>query len=486
MRITTQFPVEPSVINHEESFQLLVESVKDYAIYMLDPNGIVITWNQGAKRIKGYSAQEIIGEHFACFYLEADIRQGKPMMELEQAKRLGRYESEGQRCRKDGSCFWVNAIVTALYDDNGQLRGFAKVTRDITEQKQAEAALRDAFHHLEQRVEERTAELSQTNDRLRQEIVERQQAEAAMRQSEAQLRQQTQELHKVLADLRQAQAKLVQSEKMSSLGQLVAGMAHEINNPISFIQGNLAHVSLYTTDLLELLQLYQQQMTDPSPVIRNKASEMDLEFLIEDMPKLLTSMQTGVTRIRRIMQSLQTFSRLHEAELKAVDIHAGIDSALLLLQHRLQAQLTDTETHPTRPEIQVLKVYGELPLVECDAGQINQVFLHILSNAIDAIGEAIATQSASSHNTPTITIHTQQIDADQVEIRIADNGIGMSPEVQSRLFDPFFTTKPVGKGTGLGMSVSYQIVHQHGGSLQCQSQPRQGTELSILLPIRNG
>lgn len=488
--IITRVPVEVSPINSEESFQLLVESVKDYAIYMLDPTGVVISWNQGAKRIKGYSAQEIIGQHFSCFYLEEDVRRGKPMLELEQAKLLGRYESEGKRQRKDGSCFWVNAVVTALYDEEQQLRGFAKVTRDITEQKRAEAALRNAFHHLEQRVEERTAELSQTNTRLRQEIVERQQVEAALRQSEAQLRQQTEELHKVLFDLRQAQTKLVQSEKMSSLGQLVAGMAHEINNPISFIQGNLVHVEHYATDLLKLLQLYQQYVPDQPPVICRKKSEIDLEFLAEDLPKLLVSMQTGVTRIREIMQSLHTFSRLQEAELKAVDIHAGIDSALLFLLHRLQAQpisqSASEEVQPDRPEIQVLKEYGELPLVECDAAQLNQVFMHILNNAIDAIAERAVMSPESTklrQKLPTIKIRTQQVDSCHVQIRIADNGAGMSSEVQARLFDPFFTTKPVGRGTGLGMSVSYQIVHQHKGTLQCLSQPGRGTEFIITIPI---
>lgn len=488
MSSITKVPVEACVINSEESFQLLVESVKDYAIYMLDPTGVVISWNQGAKRIKGYSARQIIGQHFSCFYLEEDVRRGKPMQELEQAKLLGRYESEGQRQRKDGSCFWVNAVVTALYDEEQRLRGFAKVTRDITEQKQAEAALKNAFYQLEQRVEERTAELSQTNARLRQEIVERQQVEAALRQSESQLKQQTEELHKVLFDLRQAQTKLVQSEKMSSLGQLVAGMAHEINNPISFIHGNLVHVERYATDLLELLQLYQHYVPSQPSIICQKKGEIDLEFLAEDLPKLLASMQTGVDRIQEIMQSLHTFSRLQEAELKAVDIHAGIDSALLFLLHRLHAQPAHEQAQSARPEIQVLKEYGELPLVECDAAQLNQVFMHILNNAIDAIAEEVLTNSESTklrQQLPTIKIGTQQVDSHHVQIRIADNGAGMSSQVQARLFDPFFTTKPVGRGTGLGMSVSYQIIHQHKGTLQCLSQQGQGTEFIITIPIHH-
>ena len=263
---------------------------------------------------------------------------------------------------------------------------------------------------------------------------------------------------------------------MSSLGQLVAGVAHEINNPVNFIFGNLNHANEYTQDVLGLLELYQKHYPSPDPEIQEQAQAIDLEFLLEDLPKLLSSMRVGAERICKIVASLRTFSRMDEADKKAVNIHDGIESTLMILQHRLKAK-------PEHPGIEIIKDYGNLPLVECYAGELNQVFMNVLSNGIDALEESLVSNSGKITN-PSIIIHTQQVNAHQVEIRIADNGLGMPESVRQRLFDPFFTTKPVGKGTGMGLSISYQIVtEKHGGSLSCNSQPGKGAEFIIRIPL---
>ena len=292
-----------------------------------------------------------------------------------------------------------------------------------------------------------------------------------------------------LKELENTQAQLIQTEKMSSLGQLVAGIAHEINNPVNFIDGNIIIVNEYTKDLLNLITLSQEYNYHLVSEIQAYIEEIDLDFIKEDFPKILSSMKMGAERISKLVLSLRNFSRLDEAGKKAVDIHEGLDSTLLILQNRLEAK-------GNHPDIQVIKEYGNLPKVECYPGQLNQVFMNILNNSIDTLKESISgchllavnakiigNQQLTTNN-PQIHIYTEVLDSNQVAIRIADNGCGMTEEIIQKIFDPFFTTKPVGSGTGLGMSISYQIINKHGGQLKCISAPLQGTEFIIQIPIR--
>ena len=321
-----------------------------------------------------------------------------------------------------------------------------------------------------------------------------------LEESKTTLEEKSWDLEQALKNLQAMQAKLVASEKMSALGVLVAGVAHEINNPVNFIYGNLIHAQKYTHDLLELVQLYQQYYPNPTRQIQEVIEAIDLDFLSEDLPKLLKSMNVGTERIREIVKSLRNFSRLNEAEFKVVDIHEGLDSALMILHNRLKPKAD-------RPGIEIIKEYGHLPPVECCPGQLNQVFINLLTNAIDALDEGIrdweleagqkveemhlmqgksfSSISNSQSQVPIIQIRTEIIQDNWVAIRIGDNGLGMSEDVHSKLFDPFFTTKPVGKGTGLGLSISYQIVvEKHGGKMQCYSAPGQGAEFVVQIPLR--
>lgn len=322
-------------------------------------------------------------------------------------------------------------------------------SQKITRSKVRELnALAQTFEQMAQQVEQSFSALAQTNEHL-----------------EERVEQRTVELQTALQELQRAQSQMIQAEKMSSLGQLVAGIAHEINNPVNFIHGNLSHVEDYAQSLLELVQLYQIEHSNPSTSLQTKLSAVDLPFLERDLSKILQSMNSGSDRIREIVLSLRSFSRLDESDIKRANVHDGIESTLLILHHRLEAA-----------NIQIVRSYAELPNIECYAGQLNQVFMNVLSNAIDALNAAEIRQ---------IIIETSEIAPDWIEIAIADTGMGMCPTVRQRIFDPFFTTKPVGKGTGIGLSIAYQIITEtHRGQLWCHSTPNVGTKFLIQIPKR--
>ncbi len=354
------------------------------------------------------------------------------------------------------------------------------------QRQRTETALKSANEFLEEKVEKRTQDLEAAVQQLQQEVRDRQAAED-------QLRSQTQVLQQTLDELRQAQAQVVKSEKMSALGQLLAGVAHEINNPVNFIHGNLAPLQEHTQDLLQAIELYEGAQERQKVTLDEEEQEvlkdLDLEFIREDLPQMLTSMELGTERIKEIAQSLRTFSRHDQGDMVAADIHRGIDSTLLILGHRLKSQ-------SDRPAIAVERQYEELPAIVCHLGSLNQVFMNILGNAIDAIeerGRLLKSSSAQGPVTDTdadiseiyrITIATRRLGEDQIEIEISDRGQGMERDRLSKIFDPFFTTKPVGQGTGLGMSISHQIItQQHNGQLTCDSQWGQGTTFHIRLPV---
>ncbi|MGB3557874.1 MAG: ATP-binding protein, partial [Geitlerinemataceae cyanobacterium] len=304
-------------------------------------------------------------------------------------------------------------------------------------------------------------------------------------EAERQANRKNVELEQALQQLQKAQVQLIQAEKMSSLGQMVAGVAHEINNPVNFIFGNIEPAREYFEDIVGILRLYRQTY-EPTTEIKAEMESVEIDYILEDFSKLFRSMQVGAERIRDIVKSLRTFSRLDEADMKKVNLHENIDSTLMILHHRLKEKtiLVGTTEHH-RPAIRIVRDYGDVPLVNCYIGQLNQVVMNLLANAIEAIEDRYCHRTlAEIQSDPgLIKISTNRLESNWIQIRIADSGIGMKPQALSRIFDPFYTTKPIGKGTGLGLAISYQIiVDRHQGKLYCRSTPGKGTEFIIEIP----
>lgn len=440
---------EAALRQSEQRFRDVSEAAGEY-LWELNLEGVYTFVSEKVKSVKGYTPAQLLERSPFEFMPTTDSVKVKAVLKNACAHKRS-FTLEHRNITPSGEIAWEKVNGLPLLDEQGEIVGFRGAGLSITDQKIAEEALRC---------------------------------------SEQELRQKAQDLEHTLKELQHTQSQLIQSEKMSSLGQLVAGVAHEINNPVNFIFGNLFHANEYAQDLIRLIQVYQRAYPNPVSIVQGEADAIDLDFVLEDLPKLLSSMRVGAERIQKIVSSLRTFSRMDESDFKAVDIHDGIDSTLMILQSRLKGR-------SDRPEITVTKHYGTLSQVECYAGQLNQVFMNLLSNAIDAIDEKIENSASSSAPNatetlsplascllPLITIHTELTRSNHILIRITDNGAGIPEAVRDRLFDPFFTTKPVGKGTGMGLSISYQIVtERHHGTLSCHSSLGKGTEFVIEIPV---
>ncbi|MGB3536151.1 MAG: PAS domain S-box protein [Microcoleaceae cyanobacterium] len=414
--ISDRVAAEAQLQQFQQRLSLMVEQTP-LAVIEWNTQMEVTAWNPAAESIFGYTCDEALGQYIDFILPESTREQVQKVID-DLLMQQGGYCNINDNLRKDGTtiiCEWYN---TPLVTDQGEVIGIASHVLDITERKTAEIKLQ----------------------------------------------QQTETLQKTLQELRCTQAQMIQSEKMSSLGRMVGGVAHEINNPISFIHGNLTHADNYIQDLFELLNLYKTHYPEPVAEIQEYLEEIDIEFVKEDFSKLLNSMKTGTERIREIVLSLRNFSRLDESEFKLADIHQGINSTLMILQNRLLG-------------IEVITEYGDLPPVECYPGQLNQVFMNILENAIYILenipGDKI------------IIIQTETIDANWIRIKFANSGPEISSSICDKVFDPFFTTKPIGEGTGIGLSISYQIItDKHHGKIDCYPVPNVGTEFIIEIPVR--
>ena len=422
-----QYRLIEKLTESERRYRELVESLQEI-VFECDRHGQIIFINRAWTETLGYLLQDSIGQRLDAFISnDVDVERWKSALQKQEDCRL-----ELRFSHQNSENLWLE--VSVRFNHDAKLSGSLI---NITERKHAAMLLRQTNEELESRVERRTSELIRAND----------------------------ELTAALQQIQQTQGWLIQQEKMSSLGQLVAGVAHEINNPVNFIHGNIIHVQSYVRDLLELVQKYQQYCPNPDADMKVAIEKADLEFIREDLPRTLSSIQLGSDRIRKLVLSLRNFSRLDEAEIKAVDLYEGIENTLVILNHRL------------KQDVEIVKEYGTLPLVDCYPAQLNQVFMNILLNALDAL---------ESHQVeaPQIVIRTEALTDHQVRVTISDNGPGIPPDVLHRVFDPFFTTKPVGLGTGLGLGICYQIMEKHQGTIQAFSSAGQGAKFVITLPTR--
>ncbi|WNZ49127.1 ATP-binding protein [Leptolyngbya boryana CZ1] len=426
----------------QQMLQLVMDTLPE-AIFWKDRKSVYLGCNQNFADDAGLnSPEEIIGKtdfdlpwkrEETEFYRECDRRvmlSGKAELGITEPQ----FNSEGKQT-------WLETNKAPLHDGHGRIIGILGTYQDITERKQAEIALQE----LNQKLELQTIELT-----------------AALEQ------------------LQQSQLQLIQREKMSALGNLIAGIAHEINNPVGFLSGNLQPAKEYVKELFELLDLYQEAIPHPGQAIKGKIDIIDLDYLREDLPKLLQSMQEGIKRIASISISLRTFSRSDTEHRVPFQLHEGLESTLLILKHRLKA-------NDQRPAIQITQNYGEIPPILCFPGQLNQVFMNLLANAIDALDDSNQGKGfLEIQEQPNRITITTQLSADQQSaiIKIQDNGIGMSQDIKHKVFDNLFTTKGVGKGTGLGLAIARQIiVEKHGGKIEFDSELGQGTEFVIEIPV---
>jgi len=434
----------------EKRFRTLVSNLPG-AVYrsVFDADWTIEFISDAIAEISGYPATDFINNRVVVFNSIIHPEDAAMVEEILDQIIIEKpeYTIEYRIMRPDETVRWVSEKGQGIFNENGEVMWLDGVIFDITNRKGAEAELHQTLQLKDELAATATA--------------------------------QAQQLEQTLQNLQQTQAQLIQTEKMSSLGQMIAGVAHEINNPVNFIHGNIAYVNKYSQDLLKFTDLYQQEYPNPNPKLAALIEDSDLEFIGEDLPKILSSMKVGTDRIREIVLSLRNFCRLDESDVKEVNIHEGIDSTLLILQSAVKAQANFDE-------IEIVKNYGDLPPVKCYAGQLNQVFMNILSNSIYALHNPEDQDSNKQKtNSPSQIIITTSIqEPDWVKISIKDNGQGIDDAVKAKIFDPFFTTKPVGKGTGLGLSISYQIVvDKHGGRLECISTVGEWTEFAIEIPI---
>ncbi|TVR15172.1 MAG: PAS domain S-box protein [Phormidium sp. GEM2.Bin31] len=409
-------------------------------VAITDSRGQIEYINDKFSELCGYTPEEIIGKNHRI--LNSGYHPPEFFRNLWKTISQGQIW-KGEICNKSKrcDCYWVDTTIVPILDEPGKPKSYLAIRFDITEQKRSQSKLKTLIQEKSQLIRESQA------------------ISAAMKQA--------------YEELQETQAQLIQAEKMSSLGQLAAGIAHEINNPISFIYSNIPHIHQYFEELLLLLKLYQDNSTQPSSTIQEMCEEIDIEFMIEDLPKLLTSLETGAKRIGEIVRSLRTFSSLDEASLKSVDLHQNIDSTLVLLGSRMKVG--------QRHGIRIVKYYDDIPKIICHSSLLNQVFMNLFLNAIHAIEERAKSETDPDY-VGTLTITTAMESSNLVYISVQDNGIGISPEVQAKIFNPFFTTKPVGTGTGMGLPICHQIItKQHKGDLSFTSIPGEGSEFFIQL-----